>query len=87
MACSVRDTLVADEPVPNDQYDAYALPVSSDANRRTITAWLTLGLVSLVAAGIFSILLVLARTPVVQGLIPFLDFFHIALVVHVTCRF
>ena len=84
MACSVRDTLVVDEPVANDQYDAYALPVSSDANRRTITAWLTLGLVSLVAAGIFSILLVLARTPVIQGLIPFLDFFHIALVVHVT---
>ena len=43
-----------------------------------------LGLVSLVAAGIFSILLVLARTPVIQGLIPLLDFFRIALVVHVT---
>lgn len=63
---------------------AYELPVLGDATRRTVTAWLTLGLVSLVAAGIFSILLVLARTPVVQGLIPFLDFFHIALVVHVT---
>lgn len=36
------------------------------------------------AAGIFSILLVLARTPVVQGLVPLLDFFRIALVVHVT---
>lgn len=43
-----------------------------------------LGLVSLLAAGFFSILLVLARTPVVQGLIPLLDFFQIALVVHVT---
>ena len=43
-----------------------------------------LGLVSLVAAGIFSILLVMARTPVVQEWIPFIDFFHIALVVHVT---
>ncbi len=66
------------------QSHSYALPVGSEANRRTVTAWLTLGLVSLVAAGIFSILLVLARTPIVQGLIPFLDFFHIALVVHVT---
>ena len=43
-----------------------------------------LGLVSLVAAGVFSILLVMARTPVVQEWIPFIDFFHIALVVHVT---
>lgn len=70
--------------MPNDQYNAYELPIRSDANRRNVGAWLTLGLVSLVAAGIFSILLVLARTPFVQGLIPFLDFFRIALVVHVT---
>jgi cytochrome c oxidase subunit 1 len=35
-------------------------------------------------AGIFSILLVLARTPLVQGWIPFIDFFHVSLVVHVT---
>ena len=32
---------------------------------------------------LYSILLVLARTPAVQELTPFLDFFHIALVVHV----
>ena len=70
--------------MPSNDYDAYELPVRGDANRRNVTAWLTLGLISLVAAGIFSILLVLARTPVVQGLIPFLDFFKIALVVHVT---
>ena len=66
---------------PNHSYE---LPVRSEAARRTVTAWLALGLVSLIAAGMFSLLLVLARTPVVQGLIPFLDFFHIALVVHVT---
>jgi len=70
--------------VSDTQNHSYTLPVGSEANRRTVTAWMTLGLVSLVAAGVFSILLVLARTPVVQGLIPFLDFFHIALVVHVT---
>jgi hypothetical protein len=63
---------------------SYELPVRGLANRRNVAAWLTLGLISLVAAGIFSILLVLARTPVIQGLIPFLDFFRIALVVHVT---
>ncbi|MGB5347628.1 MAG: hypothetical protein WBN23_15790, partial [Woeseia sp.] len=63
---------------------SYELPVRSATARRTTTAWLVLGLVALVAAGVFSILLVLARTPLVQGLIPLLDFFHVALVVHVT---
>jgi len=66
---------------PNHSYE---LPPRGAANRRNVSAWLTLGLVSLVAAGFFSILLVLARTPFIQGLIPFLDFFRIALVVHVT---
>ncbi len=60
------------------------MPIRSEHARRSVTAWLTLGLISLVAAGLFSLLLVLARTPVIQGLIPFLDFFRIALVVHVT---
>lgn len=83
-ACSVRAKNIQDVRVSEIQNHSYELPVSSEATRRTVTAWLTLGLVSLVAAGVFSILLVLARTPVVQGLIPFLDFFHIALVVHVT---
>ncbi|HNP66210.1 MAG TPA: cbb3-type cytochrome c oxidase subunit I, partial [Woeseiaceae bacterium] len=63
---------------------SYSLRIGGQANRQTIIAWLLLGLVSLVAAGVFSILLVLARTPVIQGLIPLLDFFRIALVVHVT---
>ena len=70
-------------PGQNETF-SYSLTVGSEANRRSITAWLLLGLVSLVAAGIFSILLVLARTPVVQGLVPLQDFFRIALVVHVT---
>jgi cytochrome c oxidase subunit 1 len=83
-ACSVRAKNFQDERVSDIQNHSYEIPVGSEATRRTVTAWLTLGLVSLVAAGVFSILLVLARTPVVQGMIPFLDFFHIALVVHVT---
>jgi len=58
--------------------------VHSDHTRRTATAWLILGVVSLLGAGLFSIMLVLARTPVIQELIPFLDFFRTALVVHVT---
>ena len=42
-----------------------------------------LGLASLVGAGFFSILLVLARTPAIQELMPLIDFFRVALVVHV----
>ena len=35
------------------------------------------------ASGLFSVLLVLSRTPAIQEYIPLLDFFHVALVVHV----
>lgn len=62
----------------------YELTPQSEAARFNTTAWLILGLVSLVFAGLFSVLLVLARTPLVQGWIPFLDFFQVSLVVHVT---
>jgi hypothetical protein len=61
----------------------YHLHISSDHVRKTATAWLMLGLASLLGAGIFSILLVLARTPAVQKITPFIDFFRVALVVHV----
>lgn len=62
----------------------FHLQIRSAAARRNTSAWLILSLVSLVAAGMFSILLVMARTPVVQEIIPFVDFFRVALVVHVT---
>ncbi len=61
----------------------YELPVSSEALRVTTRAWLLLGLASLVGAGVFSVLLVLARTPAIQEVIPLIDFFRTALVVHV----
>jgi hypothetical protein len=61
----------------------YDLPIGNDNNRRVVSAWVILGLLSLVAAGIFSLILVLARTPIIQSLVPFVDFFRIALVVHV----
>jgi len=63
---------------------SFHLTIRSEAARRNTSAWLVLGLVSLVFAGVFSILLVMARTPVVQELVPFIDFFRVALVVHVT---
>jgi hypothetical protein len=50
---------------------------------RSVTAWLMLGLAALVGAGLFSILLILARTPAIQEMIPLVDFFRVALVVHV----
>ncbi|MSQ98563.1 MAG: cbb3-type cytochrome c oxidase subunit I [Xanthomonadales bacterium] len=61
----------------------FDLPIRSEALGETARAWLLLGLTSLVGAGVFSLLLVLARTPGVQELIPFIDFFRTALVVHV----
>jgi len=64
--------------------NSYDLPLERDDIRWATTAWLMLGLVSLIAAGVFSLLLVLARTPFVQSIIPFLDFFRVSLVVHVT---
>jgi len=65
------------------QSAVYHLSIKNDATRRITLAWLTLALVSLVAAGIYSLLLVLARTPAVQKLLPVVDFFRVALVVHV----
>lgn len=62
---------------------AYDLAVPLGARRRLAVGWLTLGLVSLIGAGVFSVLLVLARTPYVQHLFPVADFFRVALVVHV----
>lgn len=61
----------------------FALSMPSDAGRRLASGWLWLGMASLVGAGLFAILLVLARTPYFQDIFPWVDFFHTALVVHV----
>jgi cytochrome c oxidase subunit 1 len=61
----------------------YSLQIKNNEMRKAVTAWLMLGLASLVGAGVFSVLLVLARTPAVQELTPLIDFFRISLVVHV----
>ena len=55
----------------------------ADERRPLAVAWLALGLAALVASGIFSLLLVAARTPFLAPLFPVADFFHVALVVHV----
>lgn len=61
----------------------YVLPVPTDERQHLARAWLWLGLLALIGSGVFSILLVLARTPGVNRLLPGVDFFRIALVVHV----
>ena len=66
--------------MPSRPYD---FPIISETVRRTTTAWLMLGLISLVGAGLFSVLLVLSRTPIIHESVPLIDFFRIALVIHV----
>ncbi len=67
-------------PTPPDEF---SLPVPDGGRRRLATGWLLLGLAALLGSGVFSLLLVLARTPYIGPLFPWTDFFHTALVVHV----
>ena len=61
----------------------YALAAPGDARRRLATGWLWLAVAALVGAGLFSVLLVLARAPYTKELFATADFFRVALVVHV----
>jgi cytochrome c oxidase subunit 1 len=61
----------------------FAIPVPLDERRTLARGWLLLGLLALIGSGIFSVLLVLARTPGINRLLPGADFFRIALVLHV----
>ena len=70
-------------PVPTRPAADYSLAVPQDARRALARGWLWLGLLALVGSGLFSILLVLSRTPGVNRLLPAADFFHTSLVLHV----
>jgi len=61
----------------------YVLPIVTPGRRTLARAWLMLALAALVGSGVFSVLLVLARTPVINAWLPAGDFFRVALVVHV----
>ncbi|MGB6102701.1 MAG: cbb3-type cytochrome c oxidase subunit I [Pusillimonas sp.] len=61
----------------------YVLPETTSSSRRLARAWLWLALAALLGSGLFSVLLVLARTPGIHTLLPAGDFFRVALVVHV----
>lgn len=65
---------------PSDRFD---LAVPAAEQRAISTGWMMLAVAALIGSGLFSILLVLARTPYVATLVPGVDFFHVALVVHV----
>lgn len=61
----------------------YLLPEVDAASRPLARAWLQLALAALIGSGLFSVLLVLARTPGINRFLPAGDFFRVALVVHV----
>jgi hypothetical protein len=61
----------------------FAFPPVNRNSTSLARGWLMLGIGAVAASGLFSILLVLCRTPIIQDIIPWVDFFHTALVVHV----
>lgn len=63
--------------------NSFQLERFSPAQIKISRGWFFLGVLSLLASGIFSLLLVLSRTPAISDFIPWIDFFHTALVVHV----
>ena len=63
--------------------DRFDVAVPTTEQRSIAAGWLLLGVAALIGAGVFSILLVLARTPFFANLVPAGDFFRVALVVHV----
>lgn len=62
---------------------AYLLSMPPDGRRALVLGWLLLGLLALAGAGVYSVLLVLSRTPGINTWFPVADFFRVALVVHV----
>jgi hypothetical protein len=63
--------------------DRFDLATPAAEQRALAAGWLFLGVLALIGAGLFSLLLVLARTPHVANWIPGVSLFHVALVVHV----
>ncbi|MBC5768700.1 cbb3-type cytochrome c oxidase subunit I [Ramlibacter albus] len=61
----------------------YDLDTPTDARLDLARGWLWLALAALGASGLFSVLLVISRTPGINALLPAADFFHVALVAHV----
>jgi cytochrome c oxidase subunit 1 len=77
------DSAYLTQAQPTAALDGFYLPVPADARQQLARAWLWMGLFALIISGVFSILLVLARTPGINQFLPGTDFFRVALVVHV----
>ena len=61
----------------------FTLPAPGRNACRLASGWLLLGVSALLVGGLYTLLIVLSRTPYFQQVIPWVDFFHTALVVHV----
>ncbi|MBF0438420.1 MAG: cbb3-type cytochrome c oxidase subunit I [Magnetococcales bacterium] len=61
----------------------FTLSIPAGSSRRLAVGWLLLALYSLIGAGVVVILILLARTPLIHGLIPWTGSFKTALVIHV----
>jgi hypothetical protein len=61
----------------------YDLEVPRDRRGTLAFSWLALGIAALAASGVFSLLLVVSRTPGLKDLFPVADFFRVTLVAHV----
>jgi cytochrome c oxidase subunit 1 len=61
----------------------FSIDVPVDERRWLATGWLALAIGALLASGLYSTLLVLSRAPYVKDVFPLVDFFRVALVVHV----
>ena len=61
----------------------YVLEPDAGVDRTLARSWLGLGLFALVGSGVFSILLVLSRSPYINQWLPVPSFFRVALVAHV----
>jgi cytochrome c oxidase subunit I len=73
----------AARPQPTVSSAVYNMDVPRDGRLALARGWLWLGLAALVGSGLFSILLVISRTPGINRLLPVADLFHVSLVVHV----
>ena len=65
------------------EQDEYRFHPYGQAGARQAGGWLKLGVATLLIAGLYALLLAVARTPLVKDIVPSDDFFHVSLVVHV----
>ena len=73
------------EDISADNESAYScvLPAAEQGPKYLAAGWMKLAMASLLVSGIFSILLVMARTPVIKDMFPWGEFFYTGMVVHV----